>query len=331
MVNSGGWYTWSKTAANNASADNSLTWAEGQPPSSLNDSARALMASAAKGLADISGSIVTTGTSTAYIVSSNQDFDDIDDFNGQMVCFVPHVTNGAGPVTMTVDGFANLPLRSSPNVELPAGVLIQGTPYCVTFNQSDNALYLHGFYGNPYNIPLAAGLDFWGPTAPNSSFAFPMGQAISRTGATAPLFALIGTTYGPGDGSTTFNLPNKTGRVSAMIEATPTLLTSAFFGGNSSLLGAEGGSQSHTLAISEMPSHNHSATSTDSGHTHSYEADDSIQFAFENNGNQGNVPTNNTTGVGFANITTTIGAQGGGAAHAIVQPTIMCNYIMRII
>ena len=33
---------------------------------------------------------------------------------------------------------------------------------------------------NPYNIPLAAGLDFWGTTAPNSCFAFPYGQAISR-------------------------------------------------------------------------------------------------------------------------------------------------------
>ncbi|HEY7845769.1 MAG TPA: phage terminase large subunit, partial [Bradyrhizobium sp.] len=67
---------------------------------------------------------------------------------------------------------------------------------------------------NPYNIPLGAGLDYWGSTTPNSSFAFPSGQAISRTTYVA-LFALVGTTYGAGDGSTTFNLPDKRGRVSA--------------------------------------------------------------------------------------------------------------------
>jgi hypothetical protein len=32
-----------------------------------------------------------------------------------MIAFSPHVTNAAGPVTMTVDGFANLPLRTAPN------------------------------------------------------------------------------------------------------------------------------------------------------------------------------------------------------------------------
>lgn len=38
------------------------------------------------------------------------------------------------------------------------------------------------------------------------------GRAVSRT-AYGHLFSLVGTTYGPGDGSTTFNLPNLTGGV----------------------------------------------------------------------------------------------------------------------
>ena len=71
---------------------------------------------------------------------------------------------------------------------------------------------------NQYNVPLAAGLDYWGSTTPNSAFAFPTGQAISRT-TYAALFTLIGTTYGAGDGSTTFNLPDKAGRVPVMKEA----------------------------------------------------------------------------------------------------------------
>jgi hypothetical protein len=84
------------------------------------------------------------------------------------------------------------PLCTAPNTELLAGTIIQGTPYVAT---SDGAFYLQGFYGNPYNIPLGAGLDYWGPTTPNSSFVFPTGQAISRT-TYAALFSLLGTTYG---------------------------------------------------------------------------------------------------------------------------------------
>jgi hypothetical protein len=52
-----------------------------------------------------------------------------------------------------------------------------------------------------------------------------------------------------GDQHTTFNLPNKSGRVSAMVEAIATLLTSLYFGGNSTLLGAKGGLKSETLTL----------------------------------------------------------------------------------
>lgn len=45
-------------------------------------------------------------------------------------------------------------------------------------------------------------------TPPTSGWVRCDGQAISRTGATSYLFALIGTTFGVGDGSTTFNVPN---------------------------------------------------------------------------------------------------------------------------
>src|SRR5260370_32903721 len=103
MSNNGGVYTWSKTAANNATADSTVNFAEGQAPSSINDSARSLMTSVAKYRDDISGSIVTSGTSAAYIVASNQNFDTLADFHGQVIAFSPHVTNAAGPVTMTVD------------------------------------------------------------------------------------------------------------------------------------------------------------------------------------------------------------------------------------
>jgi len=50
---------WSQTAANNATYDPSLSWAEGMAPSSVNDSARAMMASTKKWADDIAGATVT--------------------------------------------------------------------------------------------------------------------------------------------------------------------------------------------------------------------------------------------------------------------------------
>ena len=149
-------YKWSQTAALDASADGTINWAEGQSPSSVNNSGRAMMAATAKYRDDIAGAIVTSGASTAYSVSSYQGFDSAAHLGGQMVAFTPHVTNDA-TVTLNVDGLGPRPLRASP-VELLAGTIIQGTPYVAVYNSSDAAFYLRGLYGNPYNVPLSAGL-----------------------------------------------------------------------------------------------------------------------------------------------------------------------------
>src|SRR5882672_4724954 len=125
-------WKWSKIASSNASADSTINWAEGQAPSSVNDSARAEMAAVAKWRDDISGTITTGGSSTAYTVASNSTYDTLANMNGAMIAFVPHATSGA-TVTLNVDGLGAKPLRSAPSVELPAGVLIQGTPYVATY------------------------------------------------------------------------------------------------------------------------------------------------------------------------------------------------------
>jgi microcystin-dependent protein len=320
-------YKWSQTAGTNATADPSVNWQEGQAPSSVNDSARAMMASIAKHRDDIAGAIVTGGTATAYTVASYEAFDALTRLNGQIIAFTPHVTNGS-TTTLNVDSLGAKPLRSAPSTELLAGTLIQGTPYLALYNHSDAAFYLHGFYGNPYNVPLAAGLDYWGPTTPNSAFAFPAGQEVSRTIYTA-LFAIMGTTYGPGNGSTTFNLPDKTGRVSAMRESSASRLTSSHFGGISTNLGAVGGLDSHTLTISEIPSHAHSIV--DPGHTHTTNGNflkqGLVGSDYQGSSFLGSAPVvvnSTTTGI-------SINSAGGGVAHSIVQPTIICNYIIRIL
>src|SRR6266481_6750319 len=113
-------WKWSRTASSNATADGSINWAEGQAPSTVNDSARAMMAAAAKYRDDVSGAIATGGTSTAYTVTSYQSFDTLAHMDGAMIAFTPHATSGA-TVTLNVDSLGAKPLRQSPSgLELPA-------------------------------------------------------------------------------------------------------------------------------------------------------------------------------------------------------------------
>src|SRR4029078_11403208 len=166
--------------------------------------------------------------------------------NGKIIAYVPHATSGAGPVTLNVDGLGAKALRSSPGVELAPGTLISGTPYVARYFNSAAEWILCSFFGaNPYNVPLGAGMPYFLSAAPNSTFAFPAGQATSRTNS-AGLFAVMGTTYGPGDGSTTFNLPSLGGRLLACREnmngaGVEGRITSAGSGINGTLLGATGG------------------------------------------------------------------------------------------
>lgn len=329
----GKFWLWSKTAASNATADSTVNWAEGQSPSSVNDSARAMMASVASYRDDLAGTLVLGGTATAYTVTANQAFASTSEMAGQEISFGVTPTNGSSP-TLNVNGLGAFPIVSAgTGAPIPAGTLIDGCIYTVIFDGS-SCFKLKNFIGNPYNIPLGGGIDYWGGSPPNSSFAFPYGQAISRT-TYASLFSLLGTTYGVGDGSTTFNLPDKRGRVSAGVDnmggSAASRLTAASSMGTG-FPGTVGGVETHTLTTGQIPSHTHVNTLTDPGHAHSGGV-----TAVSNYNSPGGATTvvqsvttgatgSNTTGVSINNV-----AAGGGGAHNNVQPTIVCNYIMRVI
>lgn len=83
---------------------------------------------------------------------------------------------------------------------------------------------------------------FAGDTVP-TGYLLCDGSAVDRT-TYATLFAVIGTTYGVGDGSTTFNVPNLSGRVVIGVSGTHAL-------------GSTGGSETITLTESELPAHAH--------------------------------------------------------------------------
>lgn len=330
-------WQWSKTAANNATAAPAINWREGQAPGSVNDSSRSLMAETAAYRDDISGSILTGGTSTAYTVTSNQGFDSIAHMDAALICFVPHTTNGASP-TLSIDGLAARPIRSAPATDIAGGVLVQGTPYAVTYNNSDGAFYLHSFFGAPVNlfqIPLGALLPHTSTVAPNSNFVLPFGQAISRT-TYAAYFALpgVGTTYGIGDNVTTFNVPDLRGRgifgIDNMGGSTASRITNAGSGIVGTTLGAAGGAQNVTLDATMIPAHTHpSPTLTDPGHAHTYAGPGGSNAYAGTNGGFISLPTStNTTGI---TLSATTGSTGGGLAHNNMPPTIMLNWILRIL
>jgi microcystin-dependent protein len=325
-------YNWSRTAASNATADSTVNWAEGMAPSAVNDSGRAMMASTAAFRDDIAGAIATGGTSTAYTVTSYQVFDTLAHLNGQIIAFTPHTTNGA-TVTLNVDGLGAKPLRSAPSVELPAGVLVQGTPYVALYNSSDAAFYLQGFYSNPYSVPIGASIDYWGTTAPNSSFVLAYGQAISRS-TYSTLFSLFSTTFGSGDGSTTFNVPDLRGRVVAGADAmggvAASRLTDAVAGMDS--LGDAGGAQSTTLVTANLPPYTPSGSLTGSQSFGNIQQNTST-YSPQGGGSGTSAFVNNVSvvvlGSGFAFSGT---AQGGTSTpFTNVQPTIVANKLLRVI
>src|SRR5690606_17924783 len=109
-------------------------------------------------------------------------------------------------------------------------------------------------------VPIGTVVDYAGSTAP-TGWLFCAGQAVSRS-TYAALFSVIGTTYGVGDGSTTFNLPDLRGRVTAgrdnMGGVSAGRLTGARPGGvNGSWLGSAGGTEAHQLHAGEMAFHQH--------------------------------------------------------------------------
>lgn len=162
---------------------------------------------------------------------------------------------------------------------------------------------------------------FAGSSAP-TGYLICDGQAVSRT-TYAALFAVIGTTYGAGDGSTTFNVPNLMGRV-PVGAGLGTGLTNR-------VLASQGGEESHTLTSDEIPSHSHSINDPGHSHTSRIGRDDGNNSNISGQAPPGDATINILDGYSTTNNTTgiTINSTGGGQAHNLMQPFLVLNYIIK--
>lgn len=175
---------------------------------------------------------------------------------------------------------------------------------------SANVVAVSAFNAANTGTPAGVIMPYAGSSEP-SGWLFCSGNAVSRT-TYSGLFSAIGTTYGPGDNSTTFNLPDLRGRVIAgrddMGGTAALRVTDSGSNANSGIagttLGANGGTQTHILTTAQLPTFNiRSTTATNSP-------------AFGDN-----------TPLPVADdVNVTVGEN---YPHLNMQPTIILNYIIK--
>jgi microcystin-dependent protein len=202
---------------------------------------------------------------------------------------------------------------------------------------------LDGGFGT---VPVGAVTPYAASSAPAGWLACD-GSAVSRT-TYSRLFAVIGTTYGAGNGTTTFNLPNMVDRM-------------AVGSGSTYTLASTGGSASTTLASGNLPSHSHSFSDTSDSqgsHSHSLSGSTTSDSHSHSVGNQssrsdilaGGGTTTASTGGGSTGsdahshtlsgtaasagghthtVSGTTGATGSSSAFSTISPYLALRYIIR--
>jgi microcystin-dependent protein len=150
-----------------------------------------------------------------------------------------------------------------------------------------------------YSYPIAGVINiFAGSSAPQGTLLCD-GSEVSRT-TYSRLFDVIGTTYGAGNGTGTFNVPNLQGRVPVGLKSTETIFNT---------LGNIGGTGAHTLSVSEIPPHTHT-------------------YVNQPNTTSVQTPVTGTDVADNVNVSQTSGSTGGGQSHNNLQPYIVLNYII---
>ena len=146
----------------------------------------------------------------------------------------------------------------------------------------------------------------YGNENPPTNWLICDGSEISRF-TYSDLFNVIGTSYGEGDGSTTFNLPNKKGKISVGLDTQDT---------DFNTIGKTGGEKTHALTVTEMPSHSHTM-------------EDSKIYDYESQTGTGSIYASDTVLPPSWSTSRSTSSTGGGESHNNLQPYEVDNWIIK--
>jgi microcystin-dependent protein len=269
---------------------------EGTSASSKNssgDTYNMMLSQTKKTISDIKADYQSIITSHAAITTNVHNFD----ASGNAPAQTHNNTRHSATYLTSTDNITARSLKSATTTIDISGATAPSSGQVLTATGSTAATWQVPTTGA---IPTGGIIAYAGATAP-TGFLMCDGAAISRA-AYSSLFSAIGTTYGIGDNTTTFNVPDYRSR--DIIGAGP-----AQGGLSARTLGSVGGEEIHTLTIAEMPSH-----------THTFGRDTGISGSYSPDVTAGFTPMNGLI---------TSYATGGGSAHNNMQPFGVANYIIK--
>ena len=126
-------WSWSSTAADNASADGSINWVEGQDPATVNNSARSMMAAIRKFAVTIGGNNIVAGTGNAITITTSVGIDAANITYGFRICFIAYATN-TGAATVAIDGLSPVAIKRNNGDDLVLGDIRTGGIYDISFD-----------------------------------------------------------------------------------------------------------------------------------------------------------------------------------------------------
>lgn len=145
------------------------------------------------------------------------------------------------------------------------------------------------------SVPVGCAMDWFSNTAPED-WMLCQGQAISRTDYNE-LFLILGTTYGAGDGKTTFNLPDYKGRIGVGKSTSGTFNT----------LGKKVGSETVTISNVNLPSY--------------------VRSIDVSKSNNADLTFNGTV---VTNVTSSSGGTSNPSGVNNIQPSLVINKIIKV-
>lgn len=152
-------YDWTTTPGGNASADSAIDWNEGQPPSSVNNSARAMMGRVAEWVKDLGGNVTIGGSANAILATINADVTAL--ATGMVFAFKATATNTSA-VTINVNGTGAKAIRKftdAGEIALAANDIRQHGRFLLVYDAAANSAAGAWIIINPLAswVPLAGG------------------------------------------------------------------------------------------------------------------------------------------------------------------------------